>query len=133
MEQAEALASFALGLTSEQPETIALGLDPDRTRGFVSRFLKSHNLEIRAMTEDTTDPTAPAAVEEKKEDTQPAAEVSASNGGDLKQFYERFGDKGAIWCAQGLSFEQAERKFFEEQEARIADLEKKLAAKGIAS
>jgi hypothetical protein len=47
--EASQLAAFALGLSTDRPTTVQLGLDPDRLRGFATRFLKSHNLEITPM------------------------------------------------------------------------------------
>lgn len=48
-EDAEAIAKFALGLSRNRPKLLALSLDPERVRGFVARFLKTNNLEVRAM------------------------------------------------------------------------------------
>lgn len=47
---AEKLAAFALGLSTEAPATSALGIDPDRLAGFAARFLAHHQLEIVPMT-----------------------------------------------------------------------------------
>ena len=60
--EADSLAAYALGISSVQPETIQLGLDPDRVRGFVSRFLSNHKLEIQQMADESAQPTsAPVA------------------------------------------------------------------------
>lgn len=141
VEQANAMAAFALGLTNETPHAIALGLDADRVRGFVSRFLTSNNLEIRAMAEpnevEEATPETPVAPAEAEVETveevatpEPIQQVATSERSEAKRFQEAFGDKGAVWFAEGLSFEQATQRNSQLQEARIADLEKKLAAIG---
>ena len=150
IEQAEALASFALGLTSAQPETVRLGLDPDRVRGFVSRFLTNHNLEVRPMADDKqpADPTnpvpAPAVDEKKPAEPAPApapaaetapAPVAAGDRSEAKRFREAFGPAGSEWYCDGLTFEQAQVRFTkewrerdEQQQKQIAELTKRLGA-----
>lgn len=54
-DDAEAVARFALGLSNRRPQLHALALDPDRVRGFVARFLKTHNLEVVEMAENEND------------------------------------------------------------------------------
>lgn len=49
VEQAEALAAYAIGLTDEAPDGEAFGLDADRLRGFTARFLSNHELEVVSM------------------------------------------------------------------------------------
>jgi len=56
--EADALAAYALGINNILPETIQLGLDPDRVRGFVSRFLTNHKLEVKQMAEQTAEAMA---------------------------------------------------------------------------
>lgn len=48
-DDAEAVAKFALGLSAKRPTLHALSLDPERVRGFVARFLKTNNLEVKKM------------------------------------------------------------------------------------
>lgn len=144
--EAEAMAAYALGFEKNIPKHASLGLDPDRVRGFVSRFLKTNNLEVVKMADENT-PDAPEEeftkpaeekTEEKTEDktdetpekdadsSAPAA--AASERSESKRFADAFGDQGAIWFAEGLSFEQAGSKMDSLRDARIEKLEKQLAA-----
>jgi hypothetical protein len=70
---ADALAAYALGLNNNPPETTQFGLDPDRVRGFMTRFLSSRNLEVR-MAEET-------AITPDPETTEAATEVLAMEVG----------------------------------------------------
>ncbi|HOD84296.1 MAG: hypothetical protein BWX88_05010 [Planctomycetes bacterium ADurb.Bin126] len=45
-QEAEAAASFALGLSQARPTLVNLSLDADRVRAFVQRFLDTHNLQV---------------------------------------------------------------------------------------
>ena len=45
-QEADALASFALGLSSSPPALASLSVHPDRVKGFCQRFLESHGLQI---------------------------------------------------------------------------------------
>jgi hypothetical protein len=67
-----------------------------------------------------TDAPAPAAA-------AATSELSADRK-EAKRFKDRFGDKGAAWFADGLSFEEAQQKHESELSARVAELEKKLSA-----
>jgi hypothetical protein len=44
--EAEALASYALGLSSSRPQLGELGIDPDRAKQFLGRYLARHNLQL---------------------------------------------------------------------------------------
>lgn len=50
--EAEALAEYALGLSDRKPQTVHFGLDGDRVRPFVARFLETHGLRITPMSKD---------------------------------------------------------------------------------
>lgn len=89
--EADAIASFALGLNEERPEVVSLGLDPDRVRGFASRFLLTHGLELtrkdmklgakkdaKLSDSQTTEPAEKPA--EGGEGTKPAETTPASDG-----------------------------------------------------
>jgi hypothetical protein len=120
VEQADALASFALGISDDRPATMQLGLDPERVRGFVSRFLSTHNLELKTKmeTEQVTDPvTEPESTEPTPTEREEAA-----------RFHTKFGERGAVWFAEGLTFDEARDKEVEELHAEVASLKQKLAA-----
>lgn len=44
--EADALCAYALGLSDTRPASAALGIDPDRLRGFASRFLSHRGLAV---------------------------------------------------------------------------------------
>jgi hypothetical protein len=202
--EADAMASYALGLTSKQPETIQLGLDPDRVRGFVSRYLSNNKLEIVRMAENTAEVTeaattdaateaAPAGIQVgdrvtvksgsehdeshaglvgtvgmigtlamgirfdsapdvpykwytedeldrategnvPTEEPAESPEVEASQPStdkrvEVNRFRAAFGDKGAIWYAEGLTFEQGQKREVEELRNEVGELKKKLASR----
>lgn len=139
--EAEAVASFALGLSSERPEVVRLGLNPDRLRGFASRYLTSHNLELRtksmsaeatpaAETPVTTPVVTPEAT--KPAETTPTTVTPEANSarGEAARFHAAFGDQGAVWYAQGLTFEQAQQKQNDALSNRLTAIEAQLAAGG---
>jgi hypothetical protein len=70
--QADQLLSYAAGLSDQMPSTTdALGLGeihPDRLRGFLSRFLEQHNLQITKKETGMSTTTTPE--QETKETTQ---------------------------------------------------------------
>ncbi len=118
IEQADALASYALGISDDRPATTQLGLDPERMRGFVSRFLFTHNLELRSkmneepVTESVTEPVEPTPTERE----------------EAARFHAKFGDRGAVWFAEGLSFDAARDREVEELRNEVAALKQKVAA-----
>jgi hypothetical protein len=134
--EADALAAFALGLTSEQPEAIALGLDPQRVRGFAARFLNQHKLEVRPMAADDTKPAEETTTEPDANDPKPSESATtesetpsaAGDRSEAARFREAFGDRGAVWFAEGLTFEQARDRERDELRKQVAELTKKLAA-----
>lgn len=150
---AEAMACFALGLSDEAPTTAALGMDPNRVRSFVNRFLKSKNLTVEAtdMLEDkndeadrqdteatdtteeesrsTDEETVADAVSENKEET--ATEAATSSREESKRFMEAFGKDGAVWYAEGLNFDQARKRYDQQRDETIESLQKQLAARGV--
>ena len=46
--EADALLSFALGMSSDKPTLTQLDIDPGRVAGFVARFLDRHGLELKS-------------------------------------------------------------------------------------
>lgn len=115
--QADQLAAFALGLSKKRPAVAQLGLDPDRVRGFASRFLQTHRLELIPMQEKTNTPEIEDTMPEPEtkitpEETTPAEqpETVAAGREGAAQFLAAFGNEGAVWFAQGLTWQQAEAK-----------------------
>jgi hypothetical protein len=149
-QQADALANYALGLSSDRPETVQLGLDADRVKGFVSRFLSNHKLSIvksneASMTteqdEVTTETIETSTVatetatetpveEQSTQEEQVAEPVAASDSrAEAARFRAAFGDRGLAWFCDGLSFDQARDREVEELKAEVAELRQKLAAR----
>lgn len=134
--EAEALAAFALGLTSDRPATVALGLDADRVAGFARRFLANHQLEVHKMDEPKA-PNSPDATTEPKQDkpqpgdpAQPAAEPPAAESTAQQsagqRFVDAFGQQGAVWFVEGKNFDECWALSSKQKDERIAQLEAKL-------
>lgn len=135
-EEADQLAAYALGLSDTKPELVSLDIDPDRIRGFASRFLHSHALEVKPMAkqlneekpvdevveqptpaEAATDAPSDEPEEATATETAETAEpVAASTGGsessraEFARFREAFGDHAGDYFAAGLSFEAAQAR-----------------------
>jgi len=114
-EDADALLSFALGLTTEKPVLAELSIDPDRVSGHVARFLSQHGLslvpakEAHQMADDNKQPTPPAP-------------SRADYAAELDQFTSRFGaERGVEWFKAGKTMTEALGLFAD-------DLQKQLAA-----
>jgi hypothetical protein len=141
--EADSVAAYALGLSDDKPAAPVLGVDPERMRGFCTRFLATRGLTlqpkgdamsaatIEAPADDTvqtadtvvetadvaeTEATEPVAAEKNTEavtetttetatETQPAELSSRATEG--KRFLEAFGDRGAVWFAEGKTFDEA--------------------------
>lgn len=134
-EEAEAILSYSLGLTTEAPDTVDLEVDSDRVANFVRGFLDRHGLslvpvakEIQQMEVQTQESEKPAdeAVEasDKPADVTPADKPAEEKPG--QRFLAAFGVRGGVWFAEGLSFEAAQEKFVVELKAENDDLRGKL-------
>ncbi|RPI80683.1 MAG: hypothetical protein EHM42_11780 [Planctomycetaceae bacterium] len=149
---ADALLDYALG-RGPKPALAALSIDPDRLRGYVSRALASRGLAIVSTkdkpmklndtaapateaepqtaveTTETTppvDPTPAPVGEPEIDETEPATSESSpalSATPTAAQFLSRWGIDGAVWFAQGKTWEQAEQLHAEAQQSRIRELE----------
>lgn len=106
--EADALLSYALGLSKERPTLTAFDVDPDRAAGFVARWMDRHGLslsQLDKLAERTTEPTMPA-------ETAPAPAPSESElftkfQERLAQFTAKFGtENGTKWFSEGKTFEQ---------------------------
>jgi len=58
----------------------------------------------------------------------PSNEASADARGECRRFLEAFGSDGAVWFAEGLSFEAAKDKRIDQLTAQLADANRRLAA-----
>jgi len=77
-QEADALASYALGLSAEAPELVTLSVDAERVAGFVSRFLESNNLELVPMTKPTKAPTDDKALAANATDPEPVEDLATA-------------------------------------------------------
>jgi hypothetical protein len=129
--EADSVAAYALGLSDDKPAAPVLGVDPERMRGFCTRFLATRGLTLQpkgdAMSAATIEAPADEVVETVEEtekveteviepvaeettiepatETQPAELSSRATEG--KRFLEAFGDRGAVWFAEGKTFDEA--------------------------
>lgn len=149
--QARELAEYALGLRAKPATSVAFGLDADRTRQFVARFLCERGLVITekeaAMSDATQEQETTQVTDEQKYTTpvdvnpdeteeevtsEPEQPIAASEG---RRFMDSFGQQGAVWFAEGKTYEQC-RDLWSKQLSdtnkaladRVEQLEKKLAA-----
>lgn len=103
-QSAEKLAAYALGFSTERPTSLAFDADPDRVRGFITRFLTRHNLTLTA-----------------KDASMPAPKSTAQLDAELRQhFGTRPGIKPRIKLAaddKEDKSEQSERAAQEEGDA----------------
>lgn len=149
LDDAELLAEYALGLADDRPDVQSLDLDPDRVRGFVARFLASRNLTLNmeakpmaldselVTTEDTQpvadpiEPTATDTVDAKPAPSEPDAPAEAAPAEQLRSgldFYEKFGERGAVWYVQGKTWDEAHELYTAELAAENASLKQRLQA-----
>lgn len=153
--EADAVASYAFGLSEDKPDTQTLfGVDAERVRQFVGRYLTNNNLSIQeasmaeestqvveeekeeatqeAATENTeaTEETTEDATQEpgtEAESSQPeTAELSTRTEGE--RFLEAFGDQGGVWFAQGKTFNECQELFTSSLKDENEKLRKQLAS-----
>lgn len=140
-QEAESLLSYITGeTTGKKPELVMLGVDADRVGGFLKRFLSSRGLsivkasDIGRLAEGNIGETAPETVEkieslsaEPTTQTAPAAELSSDNTREeLKKFVCEFGEQGAHWYIEGISFAEAQSRKLEQLKAENEKLRKEL-------
>jgi hypothetical protein len=146
-QEAEALLSYITGeATGVKPELVMLGVDPDRVGGFLKRFLSTRGLSIvkanelgklaegnfsesAAEAEVVETPAAPAAEPAAVTEVKPAnaAELSSdSTREELKRFVCEFGEQGAHWYIEGISFSEAQSRKLTQLQAENEKLRKEL-------
>lgn len=125
-QQADALLSYALGLSSERPECSTFGVDADRASAFVARFLEARGLELREkqMASEKTAPTPEAP----KSEAAPAV-TRESFAAELKRYTDAFGaENGAKWFGEGKSMIDCYAEHSKTQAAALKAAEDKAAA-----
>lgn len=75
--EADALCAYAFGLSDTRPASASLGIDPDRLRGFASRFLSHRGLTL-AQKGDGTMPQPGTKLTEGTETATPPTETPVS-------------------------------------------------------
>lgn len=139
-QEADRLASYVLGLSTERPQLVSLGLDADRAKGFVTRFLNQKGLEVKEQMAD--DQIIPAVEPATNIEQKPAGEeqpadpvVSTPELSAGQKYITAFGEKGAVWFIEGKSFEdchvlhsQSQQEQITSLSAKVSDLETRLAA-----
>lgn len=144
---AEALALFdyALGV-GPRPLGAPLDLDPDRFRAFVARAMSLRGISFTRTEPTNMDPTTNPAPSAPLDATAtatatelgaPTAPVNPSPAGPTRgagEFLRRWGQPGAVWFAEGRTWEEAEELAaaaqaaeLEALRAQVADLQAKLA------
>ena len=131
-EEIESFAAYVFGQSEDMPQTEALDVDPERAKSFLSRFLKSKGLALMstddpetpeveapevAPTPEVEAPT-PAPVEAPAADPKPEGELSAGQK-EAKRYVDSFGEKGGVYFAEGLTFEQASAKHIASLNAKV--------------
>ena len=148
--EADSVACFALGLTDEKPATVCLGVDADRVRQFVGRFMTNHGLTLTETetvatetteekpadepVEDNTEATTPDNGEEDTADAGEQAEapqetetaVAASGREEASRFRDAFGDQGFGWFCDGVTFEDATVLYVKSLQAKNDELHKRI-------
>jgi hypothetical protein len=151
--EAERLAEYALGLSSERPAVEQFDVDPDRLSSFVARFLSARGLSINHLSEDrptmsdtktpesekpaekpaeTKPVEAPAPAVDKPAEA-PAAETKpadkpAETQHSGKDFLTAFGDKGGVWFAEGKTFAEAQTLYLASMRTELAARDERIAA-----
>jgi hypothetical protein len=117
--EADNLLSYALGLSSSKPACLSFGVDGDRAKQFLARFLERHGLSIQKGGDPVSDGVEPGAIAPTRE--QFAAELS--------RYVEFFGAEfGTEWFMAGVSFEDAQGKLIVELKKQLASAKEEVEA-----
>jgi hypothetical protein len=150
-QEAEALLSYLTGeTTGKKPELVTLGVDPERASGFLKRFLSTRGLSIVKANEmgklaegNFSEPTEVAEVVETPVAVEPVAEAtseavpevkpanavefsSADPREEVKRFVCEFGEQGAFWYIEGISFAEAQSRRLQQLQSENEKLKKEL-------
>lgn len=106
--QADGFLSYALGITDQKPDAV-FGIDPERAKQFLSRWMEQHSLALRDPA-TTEEPEMGATAEQEKTREELRAEFTA----ELNRYTEAFGtENGTQWFNDGVSFSDAQGKHIE--------------------
>lgn len=102
--EADALLSYALGLTSDRPDVSLFGVDPDRATAFVARFLESRGLSVKEESMSKEVVATPDVKAEAKPEEKPAERTYSA--AEINRYVSAFGaENGLKWCTEGRAFE----------------------------
>ena len=147
-EEIQAFAEYIFGESEDLPLVESFDVDPERAKSFLSKFLSSKGLVI--MSKSDSDPkdaplaeAKPAELAQAQEDKSaqeaenpkvPATEPEANTEGELSagqkeaaRYKEAFGEGGADYFADGLTFKQATDKHLPSLTARSKRKVRKLS------
>lgn len=115
--QADSLLQFAAGLTETQPQS-AFGVDGDRAKQFLNRFLSNHGLSL-----------VPNEVAEMANEMQPetAPEITRESLlSEQQKFVDRFGaEQGVKWFGENRNYTECLEEFAATQADEIETLKGK--------
>ncbi|WP_345326835.1 hypothetical protein [Novipirellula rosea] len=96
--EASEFLSYVAGLSEDKPNTTSFGVDADRAKQFLGRFLESNGLSITSK--------EPTVATEKSEPT--VAPTREDFAAELNKFNAKFGaENGSKWFTEGKSFAEA--------------------------
>lgn len=142
---ADRLLSYAFGVGEIDATSNQFNIDPDRARGFATRWLDQHGLTLTEKDNDMKDeqlnadeatPVEPVEVDESVSEpvednaageTAEPAEAAPAELSDGQKFLDAFGDQGGVWFAQGKTFAEATELHIAALTERNAELEAKVA------
>lgn len=123
--EADAFLSYIAGMSDDVPQESTFGVDPERARSFLGKWLNQHKLSITEsgteteMDDETNTSTETPAVE------QPTRETFAA---ELNKFTERFGaENGVQWFSEGKSYSECLELHSEQLQTRLNEAEQALA------
>jgi hypothetical protein len=100
----DAFLAYALGVSTDRPDSTQFGVDPDRASQFISRWLETHSLSLTPTKDDpdmTTDAPAADVVEQPTREDYKAESL---------KFREAFGlENGTKWFDDDTSYDDALR------------------------
>jgi hypothetical protein len=124
------LAAYTLGLSSDRPEAVHLGIDPDRASQFIARFLDRHGLEIvpkqeeKNMSQEDKPADEPVIEPVTPVEETPTPVETPTDQSIGQRFLAAFGAKGAVWYCEGKTFEEAQTQYNAELQAEVTALNK---------
>lgn len=99
--EADKVLAFALGVSNEKPVT-QFGVDPDRLKGFVTRSLAAHGLEIRKKEEPMSETTTAPVTDTPTPETAKTEFSREDLLSEMGTYTAAFGaEKGVAWFSEG--------------------------------